>query len=83
MKVFNDPKLDKFFDPKLGLKSIEKFAKQHKLNKNQIKNLKALEVFQTHKQPKRNKSLYHTITADAPLSNIQVDLMDVINLHPV
>ena len=53
------------------------------MSKSQVQKLKSLEVFQTHKQPKRNKSLYHTITADAPLSNIQVDLMDVTNLHPV
>ena len=83
MQIFNDKLLDKYFDPKLGLKSIDKFSKQHKLSKSQVQKIKSLEGFQIHKQPKRNKSLYHTITADAALSNIQVDLMDVINLHPV
>ena len=58
MKIFNDPKLDKFFDPKTGLKSIDKFAKKHKLTKAQIKKLKSLETFQMHEQPmKKDKPL--------------------------
>ena len=27
MKVFNDPKLDKYFNPKIGLKSIDKLRR--------------------------------------------------------
>ena len=60
MSIFNNKLLDKYFDPKLGLKSIDKFAKQQKLSKSQVQKLKSLEVFQMHKQPKRNKKLYHS-----------------------
>ena len=82
MKVFNDKELDNFFDPKTGLRSIDKFAKKHKLNASQIKKLKSLEVFQIHKQPRRNTKLFNTIKASEPYDSIQIDLMDVINLHP-
>ena len=83
MKVFNDPKLDKYFNPKIGLKSIDKFAKQHKLTAQQIRKLKSLEVFQTHKIPRKNPKLFNTITSPNRLHNVQIDLMDVIDINPV
>ena len=57
--------------------------KKNKLNSKKIKQLKSLEVFQIHKQPKNSKQYYHKITSLKQFHNIQIDFMDVINLHPV
>ena len=83
MKLFNDPVLDRYFNPREGLKSIDKFAKQHKLSAAQVRKLKSLEVFQTHKMPRKNPKLFNTITAPDRLYNVQIDLMDVIDINPV
>ena len=83
MKLFGDAKLDKYLDPKQGLIAIDKFAKKHKLNAEQIKKLKSLQTLQIHKQPKHIKKHWSTITAPEPIYNVQIDLMEVSNLHPV